>query len=107
MISVRNLYKRFGNQVVINGIDLDINPGETTAVVGPSGVGKSVLLKLIMGIIAPDEGSVSVFGRDITKAKSEAERNEIREDLGVLFQAAALFDSLTVYENIAFPLRER
>ncbi len=107
MISVRGLYKRFGKQVVLDGIDLEIEPGKTTAIVGPSGVGKSVLLKLIMGIMAPDAGEITVCGEKITSAGSESERNRIREALGVLFQSAALFDSLTVYENIAFPIRER
>jgi phospholipid/cholesterol/gamma-HCH transport system ATP-binding protein len=107
MISVRNVSKSFGSQVVLREIDLEIEPGKTTAVVGPSGVGKSVLLKLIMGILQPDSGDILIGGRSITKAKSEAEKNEIRACLGVLFQSAALFDSLTVYDNVAFALRER
>ncbi|MCB0318674.1 MAG: ATP-binding cassette domain-containing protein [Bdellovibrionales bacterium] len=107
MISVRNLHKRFGNQVVLDGISLDIELGQTLAIVGPSGVGKSVLLKLIMGIMEPDEGEVVVFGQNITAAKTEQDKNVIRDSLGVLFQSAALFDSLTVYENVAFPLEQR
>ncbi|RMG45109.1 MAG: ATP-binding cassette domain-containing protein [Candidatus Dadabacteria bacterium] len=107
MISVRDLHKRFGRQIVLDGIDLDIEEGKTTTVVGPSGVGKSVLLKIIMGILKPEKGEVRINGRSMTAAKSESEKNEIRSSLGVLFQAAALFDSLTVYDNIAFPLRER
>lgn len=107
MISVRNLYKKFGSQLVLNGINLDIELGKTTTIVGPSGVGKSVLLKLIMGILDPDCGDIQIFGRSITQAKSEAEKNDIRSSLGVLFQSAALFDSLTVYDNTAFPLIER
>ncbi|NMC64145.1 MAG: ATP-binding cassette domain-containing protein [SAR324 cluster bacterium] len=107
MITIRNVSKSFGSQHVLHGIDLEIDEGETIAVVGPSGVGKSVLLKLIMGILAPDEGEIIVCGRNITRARNEAERNEIRSKLGVLFQSAALFDSLTVYDNIAFPLKER
>jgi phospholipid/cholesterol/gamma-HCH transport system ATP-binding protein len=107
VISIRNVHKRFGAQVVLNGIDLDIPLGKTTTIVGPSGVGKSVLLKLIMGILDPDLGNIEIFGRSITQATSESERNEIRSSLGVLFQSAALFDSLTVYENVAFPLVER
>lgn len=107
MISVRNVYKRFGSQIVLDGVSLDIEPGKTTAIVGPSGAGKSVLLKLIMGIMSPEEGNIEVFGENITKARTEAERNHIRGALGVLFQSAALFDSLTVYQNIAFPLTQR
>lgn len=107
MISIQNVSKRFGPQVVLDGVSLEIKPGQTTAVVGPSGVGKSVLLKLIMGILAPEQGEIFVDGRSITQAKSEEERNEIRAVLGVLFQSAALFDSLTVYDNVAFPLHER
>jgi phospholipid/cholesterol/gamma-HCH transport system ATP-binding protein len=84
-----------------------IEPGKTTAVVGPSGVGKSVLLKLIMGIMVPDEGEVLIGGHNMTEARSERSKNEIRNALGVLFQSAALFDSLNIYDNIAFSLRER
>ena len=107
MISVRNIYKSFGQQQVLSGITLDIEPGKITAVVGPSGVGKSVLLKLIMGIMTPDQGEIYIDNENITAARSEGRRNEIRRSLGVLFQTAALFDSLTIYENIAFPLLER
>lgn len=107
MISVRNVSKRFGSQVVLDRVNLEIEPGKTTAIVGPSGVGKSVLLKLIMGILEPEEGEIYVYGENITAASTEAERNRIRACLGVLFQAAALFDSLTIYDNIAFPLRSR
>ena len=107
MISVRNVHKRFGPQVVLDGVSIEIEPGKTTTVVGPSGVGKSVLLKLIMGIMTPDSGEILIGGENITKARSEAAKNDIRQQLGVLFQSAALFDSLTIYDNIAFPLLER
>lgn len=107
MISVRNVYKSFGAQVVLDGISIEIEPGKTTAIVGPSGVGKSVLLKLIMGIMQPDSGEIYIGGDNITVARSERIRNEIRRSIGVLFQSAALFDSLNVYDNIAFSLRER
>jgi phospholipid/cholesterol/gamma-HCH transport system ATP-binding protein len=107
VISVRGVSKRFGAQVVLDRISLEIEDGQTTTIVGPSGVGKSVLLKLIMGIMAPDEGEVFIGGDSMTRARTEAQRNRIREQLGVLFQSAALFDSLTVYENVAFPLVER
>ncbi len=107
MISIQNVHKQFGKQVVLSGISLDLEPGKITTIVGPSGVGKSVLLKLILGIMHPEAGEVLIDGRSITRARDEAERNEIRSNLGVLFQSAALFDSLSVYDNIAFPLRER
>jgi phospholipid/cholesterol/gamma-HCH transport system ATP-binding protein len=107
MITIQNVHKSFGPQVVLAGVNLQIRDGQTTAIVGPSGVGKSVLLKLIMGIMKPDAGEIVVEGDNITKASSEAQRNRIRAQLGVLFQSAALFDSLTVYDNIAFALRQR
>jgi phospholipid/cholesterol/gamma-HCH transport system ATP-binding protein len=107
VISVRNVHKRFGSQVVLDGITVEIEPGKTTAIVGPSGVGKSVLLKLIMGIMTPESGEILIGGHNITAARSESRRNRIRQSLGVLFQSAALFDSLTIYDNIAFPLRAR
>ncbi len=107
MIVIENVHKRFGSQVVLNGVNLTIEDGKTTAIVGPSGVGKSVLLKLIMGIMAPDAGQIWIGDDNITAASTEDERNRIRGRLGVLFQAAALLDSLTIYENIAFPLEQR
>lgn len=107
MISIRGVHKSFGAQHVLKGIDLEIAPGKITAIVGPSGAGKSVLIKLIMGILNPERGEVLVCGENITAARTESERNRIRESLGVLFQSAALFDSMTVYENVAFPLVER
>lgn len=107
MISVQNVTKQFGPQTVLNDVTLDIHDGETTAVIGPSGVGKSVLLKLIIGILHPEMGEVLINGESITRADGEQERNRIRDSIGVLFQAAALFDSLTVYDNVAFPLAEK
>lgn len=106
MISVKGVSKSFGSQVVLNRLSLEVEEGKTTTIVGPSGAGKSVLLKLIMGILSPDEGEIEVCGYSVTDASSEEEKNEIRENLGVLFQSAALFDSLTIYENIAFPLTQ-
>ncbi|MCB0328940.1 MAG: ATP-binding cassette domain-containing protein [Bdellovibrionales bacterium] len=106
MISVRGVSKSFGSQVVLSRLNLEVEQGRTTTIVGPSGAGKSVLLKLIMGILSADEGEIDVCGYSVTNASSEAEKNQIRENLGVLFQSAALFDSLTVYDNIAFPLTQ-
>ncbi len=107
MISVRNVSKSFGPQVVRNDVSLDFRDGETTAVIGPSGVGKSVLLKLIIGILEPDQGDILINDQSISEADGEVEKNRIRDSVGMLFQAAALFDSLTVYENVAFPLAEK
>ncbi len=102
-IVIQDLRKSFGQQEVLNGIDLVVNGGETLAVLGRSGTGKSVLLKLVVGLQKPDSGSIRVLGQDI--AKLDGDRlNEIRKKIGFLFQSAALYDSLTVEENVAFPL---
>lgn len=107
MISIQGVSKRFGKQVVLDNVSLEIADGETTTIVGPSGVGKSVLMKLIMGIMRPESGEIYVDDQNVTSATTEAQLNKIRSALGVLFQSAALFDSLTVFENISFPLIER
>lgn len=106
LIQARNLYKRFGRQVVLNGLHLDIRRGEILAVVGRSGSGKSVFLKHLIGLVRPDQGQVLVDGEDIHRGGSRT-LARIRERFGMLFQGGALFDSLTVEDNIAFPLRER
>ena len=103
-ISLRDVTKRFGSQVVLNNVSLDIRKGQTTAIVGPSGAGKSVMIKLIIGILKPDNGAIHIRGDNIAAVTSESEKNKIRRGISMLFQSAALFDSLTVYENIAFPL---
>jgi phospholipid/cholesterol/gamma-HCH transport system ATP-binding protein len=102
-IEVRDLSKSFGEQKVLNGINLRVAAGETLAVLGRSGTGKSVLLKLIIGLQAPDSGSVLISGEQITGLELK-HLNEIRKNVGFLFQQAALYDSLTVEENVAFPL---
>jgi phospholipid/cholesterol/gamma-HCH transport system ATP-binding protein len=107
MISIRNLYKAFGQQIVLNGISADIPSGTTTAVIGPSGTGKSVLLKIITGLMNADSGEVEIHGRSMTSAKDDDERREICGDMGVLFQAGALFDSMNLLDNVAFPLVHR
>lgn len=107
MISIRDVHKSFGPQKVLKGLNLQIDEGETTAIVGPSGAGKSVLIKLIMGMMTPDSGTITVGEQEVTALVTEKEKNRYRRNLGVLFQSAALFDSLSVYDNIAFPLMER
>jgi len=105
IISVRDLYKAFGSKKVLKGLTLDVKKGEILVIIGPSGCGKSVLLKLIMGLLAPDSGKIFYAGKEITKF-NEHELNEMRKRFGMLFQGAALFDSLSVGENISFGLRE-
>src|SRR6266481_6582113 len=103
-VQVESLSKSFGKQTVLKGINLEVAEGETLSVLGRSGTGKSVLLKLIIGLHTPDSGSIRVNGEDVTKLPLK-ELNEVRKKIGFLFQQAALYDSLTVQENVAFPLR--
>jgi phospholipid/cholesterol/gamma-HCH transport system ATP-binding protein len=103
-VVVQGLHKSYGEQKVLNGLDLKVGSGQTVAVLGRSGTGKSVLLRLIVGLQKPDAGTIQIQGQEITRANLE-EINEIRKKMGFLFQHAALYDSLTVEENIAFPLR--
>lgn len=104
-IRIVDLHKSFGMQKVLDGVDLEIEKGKITVIIGKSGGGKSVLLKHLIGLIKPDKGSIWINGIEITKLK-EKELNEIRIKFGMLFQEAALFDSMDVFDNIAFPLRE-
>ncbi len=106
MITLRNIYKSFGSQKVLDGLDLDIPRGKITAIIGPSGEGKSVLLKHLIGLLQPDSGTVQVEGESILNV-GRGELNRIREKFGMLFQNVALFDSMTVFENVAFPLQEK
>jgi phospholipid/cholesterol/gamma-HCH transport system ATP-binding protein len=106
MITLLNVCKSFGSQTVLKNLCLEIPRGEITAIVGPSGEGKSVLLKQLIGLQAPDSGRVLVEGTDITTL-GRSGMNRLREKFGMLFQNAALFDSLTVFENVAFPLEEK
>jgi phospholipid/cholesterol/gamma-HCH transport system ATP-binding protein len=103
-IRVAGLRKSFGSQTVLDGVDLAVERGKTLAVLGKSGTGKSVLLKLIIGLHKADAGSIEVDGAEIGPLDTGA-LNEIRKRIGFLFQQAALYDSLTVEENVAFPLR--
>jgi len=105
MIQIRGLRKRLGDRAVLDGVDLDITDGETVVVMGRSGTGKSVLLKHILGLMVPDEGSIEIDGEEIV-GKSERELDEVRKKFGMLFQGAALFDSLTVGENVGLAMRE-
>ena len=107
MIQIRNLYKFFGSQQVLGGVTLTINRGETTAIVGPSGTGKSVLLKILTGLLTADAGEVLIDGKSMTSARTSGARRRICSSMGMLFQGAALLDSLNVFDNVAFPLRER
>jgi phospholipid/cholesterol/gamma-HCH transport system ATP-binding protein len=97
--------RRFGAQHVLRGVSLDVPVGQVTVVIGRSGTGKSVLLKHIMGLLRPDAGHIEIKGQDITKLGS-GELRALRSRFGMVFQNAALFDSMDVYENVAFPLRE-
>ncbi len=103
IISIRDLHKRFGRQVVLDGVDLDIASCESLVILGRSGCGKSVLLKHITGLISPDSGSVLFQGEDITRFNRQ-KLFEMRVHFGMLFQGAALFDSMTVGENVGLPL---
>ncbi len=100
-IRIRGLKKAFGSKVVLNGLDLDVSEGESVVVIGGSGTGKSVLLKCILGLLEPDDGSIQVDGEEVVGINA-AGRERINAKFGMLFQGAALFDSLPVWENVAF-----
>jgi phospholipid/cholesterol/gamma-HCH transport system ATP-binding protein len=102
-IVIRGLKKTFGSKAVLNGIDLSVDQGKTLSVLGQSGTGKSVLLKLIIGLIEPDAGSIEIEGQNVASI-SRQELNEVRKKMGFLFQNGALYDSLTVAQNVGFPL---
>jgi phospholipid/cholesterol/gamma-HCH transport system ATP-binding protein len=106
VIRVQGLHKRFGSQPVLRGTDLDIATGEIMVIIGRSGGGKSVLLKHLIGLLRPDAGTVAVDGTEITRLRG-AELDRVRERYGVVFQGGALFDSMSVSDNVAFPLREK
>jgi phospholipid/cholesterol/gamma-HCH transport system ATP-binding protein len=103
VVTVENLHKSFGSQNVLIGISLAVKRGETLAVLGRSGTGKSVLLRLIIGLEKPDSGSIRLHGQDIAGLALD-QMGEVRKKMGFLFQHAALYDSLTVGQNVAFPL---
>ncbi len=105
IIELKNVGMSFGEHVVHKDINLTFSKGEVVTLLGPSGTGKTVVLKLIIALLFPTKGTVNVLGRD-TKNENEDQLRELRRHIGMLFQGAALFDSLNVYDNIAFPLRE-
>lgn len=105
LIQVRGLVKRFGDQVVLDGVDLDVNPGETVVIMGGSGSGKTTMLRHMIGALTPDEGVVKVFGKDLCNIDEEG-LDAVRKRFGILFQSGALFQSMTLAENIALPLQE-
>ena len=105
MIEFRRVSKSFGAQKVLDDVSLVIPKGQTTVIIGPSGTGKSVFIKLLVGLLKPDAGQILVDGQDITTL-AETDLFEVRKKFGMLFQDGALFDSMTVEENIAFPLEQ-
>ncbi|MGC2302758.1 ABC transporter ATP-binding protein [Candidatus Binatus sp.] len=105
-IEVRDLHKRFGQQQVLDGVTLDFPAGQITTIVGPSGSGKTVLLKHLNLLLRPDSGTIVIDGVDVTKISGRS-LDAVREKLGMLFQSGALFDSMSVFDNVAFPLVEK
>jgi phospholipid/cholesterol/gamma-HCH transport system ATP-binding protein len=106
MIRVHDLWKAFGEKEVLRGVSIDVPEGTTYVVLGASGSGKTVLLKHVIGLLKPDRGTVHVDGTEISSLSGRA-LNEARQVFGMVFQGAALFDSMTVFENVAFPLKEK
>jgi phospholipid/cholesterol/gamma-HCH transport system ATP-binding protein len=104
VIDIKGLYKSFGKNDILKGVDINVKKGESLVVLGKSGSGKSVAIKCLVGLVKADEGEIKVFGTDITTL-GEKELNKIRLKIGFLFQNAALYDSMTVRENLEFPLK--
>lgn len=105
VITVKNMVKRFGDQTVLDGVNLEVFPGETMVIMGGSGSGKSTMLRLMIGSIIPDEGTVTLFGQNMAELDEEG-LNRLRKKFGILFQSGALFNSMTIAENVALPLSE-
>src|SRR5215471_17237148 len=103
VITLKGLYKSFGDLEVLKGVDLEIYKGENVAVLGKSGSGKSVLIKIIAGLLKPDKGEVTVLGKQLNQLHGRA-LDQLRLHLGFSFQSSALYDSMSVYQNLAFPL---
>lgn len=106
LIEFKNVAKRFGDKTILDGVSFAIHEGETLCVIGGSGTGKSVTLKLLLGLVPFDEGDIFYRGKALTQMSDE-ELNKMRQRMGMLFQGGALFDSLNVFENVAYPLEER
>lgn len=104
-IQIKNLHKAFGKKVVLDGVDLSVKKGESLVVIGGSGTGKSVLIKCIQGLLIPDKGSIKIDGQEIISADDDI-KDKMHAKMGMLFQGGALFDSLSVWENVAFGLIE-
>lgn len=104
VIRISGLKKSFNSHVVLDGMDVTLRRGENLVVLGKSGVGKSVLIKCLVRLIEPDAGTMTVLGYEVTKLDAESELNEYRRKVGFLFQGGALYDSMTVSENLKFPL---
>lgn len=104
IITIKDLHKQFGSNVVLNGFDLELYEGENLVVMGKSGSGKSVMIKCVIGLEQPDSGSILVMNQEINKLEREA-LDELRTEIGFLFQGSALYDSMSVRENLEFPLR--
>ncbi|MBT1701767.1 ABC transporter ATP-binding protein [Chryseosolibacter indicus] len=104
VVSIRNLKKAFGDREILNGVDLDLHESENLVILGRSGTGKSVLIKCMVGLIVPDSGQINVLGRDVFTL-SAREMNELRLQIGFSFQGSALYDAMTVRENLEFPLK--
>jgi phospholipid/cholesterol/gamma-HCH transport system ATP-binding protein len=105
IISAKNVVKKFGDRVILNGISLDIYRGETFVIMGGSGCGKSTFLRHLIGALKPDSGTVSVLGKDLSQLNEDS-LDAVKKKIGMCFQSAALFDSMTVGENVSLPLRE-
>ncbi len=104
-ITISGVTKSYGDKHVLKGIDLEVYPGETMAIIGPSACGKTVLLKCIIGLVRPDSGKLLIDGED-TAGYSSRQRDRVMANTGMLFQQSALFDSMTVWENISFRLSQ-
>ena len=105
LIEFKNVYKSFGEKEILSGMDLLIEQGETITIIGGSGTGKSVTLRLLLGLMPPSSGAIFFKGKNVSEMKDD-ELIAMRSKIGMLFQGAALFDSLTVFENVAYPIRE-